>query len=72
VDDERIGRDTLHEKYIGPDGRVLADDCFAAEDGGVGIDRHVVSYFRMALDSFDDITLIVLAKLRAPTPTTSS
>ena len=52
----------MHEKHIGADGRICADDGFAAENGGVRINGYVVRHVRMALATLDDLAGSILSE----------
>jgi hypothetical protein len=52
----------LHQKHVGSDGGVRADDCFAAKDGRVRINRNIVFLVWMPFAAFDNVTRIVFDK----------
>jgi len=60
---ERVWRNAVHQENVAADRRIAADDRFAAEHGGVRVDRDIVLDVGMALAAFFD------AKLRAPSVT---
>jgi len=48
--------------YVTADDAVITHICIAAENGGIGVDNHVVSDVGMALDALDGIAVIVQFK----------
>src|SRR5436309_1628081 len=53
--DDSVRLDAVREPDAGADDRVMADDAFAAEDRGVGVDDDVVLERWMALHAADDV-----------------
>ena len=47
VDDEGVRLHAVHNEHIAANGAVRADDSFAAEDGGTGINGHMILNGRM-------------------------
>ena len=52
----------MHEEYIGPDGRPLADHCLPAKNRGVWINSDVITHIGMTLSSLDDLSVIIFLK----------
>ena len=52
----------MHEEDVGSDCAVLSDDGLSAEDGGIGVDGHVVLHVGMALVFLDHLAAFVLGK----------
>ena len=52
----------MHEEDSRPDGRSLADHRLTAENGGIGVDRHMITDIGMAFAALDDFTDLVALK----------
>ena len=57
---------TLHDKHVAANGAVRADDSLAAEDGGTGINGHVIFNGRMPFGAGE---LLAAEAERAPSVT---
>ena len=60
------GCDALRQPDVGADDGVMADDRVAAQDGGVGVDDHLVLQRRVAFHAADDVAGRVAREATAP------